>query len=87
MSFVTRLSLAVATASALIVAVTLPVADARAEELKHYDSNNKEFWLHPPDDWFWARDPDILPAKDGSILDADDHAGAITRSGIRSDRA
>ena len=27
-------------------------ASTRAEELKHYDSNNKEFWLHPPDDWF-----------------------------------
>jgi hypothetical protein len=22
-------------------------AVARADELKHYDSNNKEFWLHP----------------------------------------
>ena len=22
------------------------------EELKHYDSSKKDFWLHPPDDWF-----------------------------------
>src|SRR6516164_5986945 len=23
-----------------------------AEELKHYDSNSKDYWLHPPSDWF-----------------------------------
>lgn len=23
-----------------------------ADELKHYDSNTKDFWLHPPPDWF-----------------------------------
>jgi len=27
-------------------------ATAGAQDLKHYDSNNKEFWTHPPDDWF-----------------------------------
>src|SRR6516225_1965881 len=52
MPFVTRLSLCAVGVTALIVAISLPVASARAEELKHYDSNNKEFWLHPPEDWF-----------------------------------
>ena len=23
-----------------------------AEELKHYDSNSKDYWVHPPSDWF-----------------------------------
>jgi len=52
MPFVTRLSLCAVGVTALIVAISLPVASARADELKHYDSNNKEFWLHPPEDWF-----------------------------------
>jgi hypothetical protein len=25
---------------------------ARSEELQSYDSSKKDFWLHPPDDWF-----------------------------------
>jgi glucose/arabinose dehydrogenase len=56
MSLVTKLK----TGSAIVVAATAAVAvaglllasGARTEELKHYDSNNKSFWLHPPDDWF-----------------------------------
>ena len=24
----------------------------QAQELKKYDSNNKNFWANPPDDWF-----------------------------------
>ena len=48
------------TGAAAIVAATAVVAvagllfasGARTEELKHYDSSKKDFWLHPPDDWF-----------------------------------
>ena len=48
------------TGAAAIVAATAIVAvagllfasGARTEELKHYDSSKKDFWLHPPDDWF-----------------------------------
>jgi glucose/arabinose dehydrogenase len=25
---------------------------AASDQLKHYESNNKDFWLHPPEDWF-----------------------------------
>src|SRR5690242_6081433 len=25
---------------------------AESSGLKHYESNSKDFWLHPPDDWF-----------------------------------
>ena len=40
-------------AAATLVAVGLvPASAPRAEELKHYESNNKQFWTHPPDDWF-----------------------------------
>src|SRR6202008_2835722 len=27
-------------------------ANAQAKPLKKYESGNKEFWTHPPDDWF-----------------------------------
>jgi len=27
-------------------------ASAQQQGLKHYESGNKEFWTHPPDDWF-----------------------------------
>ena len=48
------------TGSVTLVAVTALVAvagflftsGARTEDLKHYNSNNKQFWTHPPDDWF-----------------------------------
>jgi glucose/arabinose dehydrogenase len=42
----------VAAAAAVAVAGCLFASSARTEELKHYESNNKNFWLHPPDDWF-----------------------------------
>jgi hypothetical protein len=41
-----------AASAAVAVAGFLFASGARAEELKHYDSNNKQFWTHPPDDWF-----------------------------------
>ncbi len=56
MSLVAKLKPGVATmiaaAAAVAVAGLLFASAARTEELKHYDSNNKNFWLHPPDDWF-----------------------------------
>ena len=27
-------------------------ANAQQKPLKKYESGNKEFWTHPPDDWF-----------------------------------
>jgi glucose/arabinose dehydrogenase len=42
----------VAGTAAVAVAGLLFASGARTEELKHYESNNKNFWLHPPDDWF-----------------------------------
>ena len=27
-------------------------ASAQQKQLKSYQSGNKEFWTHPPDDWF-----------------------------------
>src|ERR1700735_3694218 len=35
----------------LAMAATAPVA-AQDKGLKKYESGNKEFWTHPPDDWF-----------------------------------
>ena len=46
------------TGAATVIAVAIAVSGlvlapgARAEELKSYDSSKKDFWLHPPDDWF-----------------------------------
>jgi glucose/arabinose dehydrogenase len=56
MSLLARLKLSsatvVAAATGLAVAGLLMAPSVRAEELKHYDSQTKEFWTHPPDDWF-----------------------------------
>jgi hypothetical protein len=41
------LSGAGAAAVAALVAIAAPAA-----ELKHYDSQSKEFWTKPPSDWF-----------------------------------
>ena len=44
---------AVVAATAMVaVAGLLFASGARTEELKHYNSSKKDFWLHPPDDWF-----------------------------------
>ena len=42
----------VAAAAAVAVAGLLFASGARTEDLKSYDSSKKDFWLHPPDDWF-----------------------------------
>jgi glucose/arabinose dehydrogenase len=43
---------AAAAAAALAVAGFLCASGAVADDLKHYDSSKKDFWLHPPADWF-----------------------------------
>ncbi len=43
---------AVAAAAAVAVAGLLCAYGAGADELKSYDSSKKDFWLHPPADWF-----------------------------------
>jgi glucose/arabinose dehydrogenase len=48
----TGTGMAVAFTAALAVAGFVSTSGARAEDLKHYESNTKDFWLHPPDDWF-----------------------------------
>src|SRR6202044_1916731 len=40
-----------ALATILAIAATAPVA-AQDKGLKKYESGTKEFWTHPPDDWF-----------------------------------
>ncbi len=42
----------VAGAAAAAVAGLLFTSAASADKLIHYNSNNKNFWLHPPSDWF-----------------------------------
>ena len=42
----------IAGTAAVAVAGLLFASGARTEELKSYDSSKKEFWTHPPDDWF-----------------------------------
>ena len=44
-------TIAAATA-AVAVAGLLFANPAQTEDLKSYDSSTKNFWLHPPDDWF-----------------------------------
>src|SRR6516165_4067459 len=39
-------------AAAVAVGGLLFASAARTEDLKSYDSSKKDFWLHPPNDWF-----------------------------------
>jgi hypothetical protein len=45
-----------ASAAMLVVAAAvgglLSAPVVHAEDLTHYDSTKKDYWLHPPDDWF-----------------------------------
>jgi glucose/arabinose dehydrogenase len=56
MSLVAKLKAGAATMVAATVAAAVAgflfASGANSDELKHYDSNTKNFWLHPPDDWF-----------------------------------
>ena len=56
MSLVAKLrtgpAMIVAATAAVAVAGLLFASSARTEDLTHYDSSKKDFWLHPPDDWF-----------------------------------
>jgi len=49
---IARTGKVVAATAAIAVAGFLLTSGSRADELKHYDPNNKQFWTHPPDDWF-----------------------------------
>ena len=44
-------SLCALTAIALVAVASQASAQAQ-RELKKYESGTKEFWTHPPDDWF-----------------------------------
>src|ERR1700730_13116616 len=56
MSLLAKYKASAATLVAATVAVAgaglLVASGARTEDLKSYDSGKKDFWLHPPDDWF-----------------------------------
>jgi len=38
--------------AAILAVVGITQASAQQKPLKSYQSGNKEFWTHPPDDWF-----------------------------------
>src|SRR3978361_940326 len=38
--------------AAILTVVGITQAAAQQKPLKSYQSGNKEFWTHPPDDWF-----------------------------------
>src|SRR3978361_2237741 len=38
--------------AAILTVVGITQASAQQKPLKSYQSGNKEFWTHPPDDWF-----------------------------------
>jgi glucose/arabinose dehydrogenase len=53
----TAACVALAGAGAIMLAAVLVPASAQAQQkpLGHYDATTKDFWLHPPDDW-WRGD-------------------------------
>ena len=38
--------------AAIVVVAGASQANAQQKPLKKYESGTKEFWTHPPDDWF-----------------------------------
>ena len=38
--------------AAIVVVAGASQVNAQQKALKSYQSGNKEFWTHPPDDWF-----------------------------------
>src|SRR5258705_2880534 len=38
--------------AAIVVVAGASQANAQQKSLKKYESGTKEFWTHPPDDWF-----------------------------------
>jgi glucose/arabinose dehydrogenase len=61
------------------------VSAAQAQALKSYDSTKKEFWEHPPPDWFLGDEtaeqkglaPDAAPALPASMADLEKNLKAI----------
>jgi hypothetical protein len=49
----------VAATAAVAVAGLLFASAVHTEDLKSYDSSKKDFWLHPPDDWFMGDETKI----------------------------
>ena len=41
-----------ACAAILAMVGTTTQVSAQQQGLKHYESGNKDFWQHPPNDWF-----------------------------------
>jgi glucose/arabinose dehydrogenase len=59
------LALMLAAAALAVAGFVVAPGGARSEELKHYDSNTKDFWLHPPADWFMG---DETEAQKGTAV-------------------
>jgi hypothetical protein len=80
MSLSSRWTLRAVTAAAatLIVAGGLAAAGARAEQLKHYESNNKEFWLHPPEDWFMGDETEEQKGTAPANITKRSHASPVS---------
>src|SRR3979490_2977998 len=43
--------------TAILVVAGASQANAQQKPLKKYESGTKEFWTHPPDDWFLGGEP------------------------------
>ena len=52
-------------AAVALAAATVAASSAFAQGLKSYDSTKKEFWEHPPADWFLG---DETPADDVTLI-------------------
>jgi glucose/arabinose dehydrogenase len=51
---------------AALAAATL-AGPGMAVEFKHYESNNKNFWLHPPEDWFMGDENEELKGTNVAV--------------------
>jgi glucose/arabinose dehydrogenase len=72
--------------AAILVVGTAGQAKAQDKALKHYNSGNKEFWTHPPDDWFLGDETQAqkgLAPKSGPPTGASDAELAATIKKIK----
>jgi len=56
--------LALAAVAAVVAGFAFTSGASAADKLKHYDSNTKDFWLHPPADWFMGDETEAQKGTD-----------------------
>jgi len=79
MKSVFRRSVFAFAAAALLAAANSVIAQQADKPLKKYESGTKEFWTHPPDDWFLGDETEAQKGLAPAVGSADRCIGARAR--------